>query len=133
MGHGECGGPPQGGPDRQGTGGSGLQEALYTKAQQEPAYRFYLLYDKVYRDDILAHAYALAKSHGGAPGMDGVTFAVIEATGVEAWLAAVQEALRTETYRPHPVRRVQIPKPGGGERPLGIPTIRDREIGRAHV
>jgi RNA-directed DNA polymerase len=106
-----------------------LQEALYTKAKQEPAYRFYLLYDKVYRTDILAHAYALSKQKGGAPGVDGVTFADIEAAGVEPWLAAVQEALRTQRYRPHPVRRVLIPKPGGvGERPLGIPTIQDRVV-----
>jgi len=105
-----------------------LQEALYTKAKQEPAYRFYLLYDKVYRRDILAHAYALSKQHRGAPGVDGVTFADIEATGVEGWLAAVEEALHTQTYRPQPVRRVRIPKPGGGERPLGIPTIRDRVV-----
>jgi RNA-directed DNA polymerase len=106
-----------------------LQEALYTKAKQEPAYRFYLLYDKVYRMDILAHAYALSKQHGGAPGVDGVTFADIETAGVEPWLAAVQEALRTETYRPQPVRRVLIPKPGGtGERPLGIPVIQDRVV-----
>ena len=106
-----------------------LQEALYTKAKQEPAYRFYLLYDKVYRRDILEHAYALSKQHGGAPGVDGVTFADIEAGGREQWLAAVQEALRTETYRPHPVRRVLIPKPGGtGERPLGIPVIQDRVV-----
>ena len=105
-----------------------LQEALYTKAKQEPAYRFYLLYDKVYRADILAHAYALAKQHGGAPGVDGVTFEDIDAAGVEPWLAAVQEALRTETYRAQPVRRVLIPKPGGGERPLGIPGIRDRVV-----
>ncbi len=106
-----------------------LQEALYTKAKQEPAYRFYLLYDKVYRADILAHAYALAKQNGGAPGVDGVTFEDIEAAGLEPWLAAVQEALRTETYRPYPVRRVLIPKPGGvGERPLGIPRILDRVV-----
>ena len=106
-----------------------LQEALYTKAKQEPAYRFYRLYDKVYRRDILAHAYALSKQNGGAPGVDGVTFADIEAAGLERWLAAVQEALRTQTYRPHPVRRVLIPKPGGvGERPLGIPVIRDRVV-----
>src|SRR5216684_5102432 len=103
-----------------------LQEALYTKAKQAPAYRFYLLYDKVYRADILAHAYALSQQHGGAPGVDGVTFEDIEGAGLERWLAAVQEALRTQTYRPQPVRRVMIPKPGGGERPLGIPTIRDR-------
>jgi RNA-directed DNA polymerase len=101
-----------------------FQEALYTKAKQEPAYRFYLLYDKVYRADILAHAYVLSRQHGGAPGVDGVTFDDIEAAGRERWLAAVQEALRTETYRPQPVRRVRIPKPGGtGERPLGIPTV----------
>src|SRR5215510_9129375 len=106
-----------------------LQEALYTKAKQEPAYRFYLLYDKVYRADILAYAYALAKQNGGAPGVDGVTFESIEAAGLEPWLAAVGEALRTETFRPQPVRRVLIPKPGGiGERPLGIPVIRDRVV-----
>jgi RNA-directed DNA polymerase len=105
-----------------------LQEALYTKAKQEPAYRFYLLYDKVYRADILAHAYALSKQHRGAPGVDGATFDDIERDGLEQWLAAVQEALRTQTYRPQPVRRVLIPKPGGGERPLGIPTIRDRVV-----
>jgi RNA-directed DNA polymerase len=110
-----------------------LQEALYTKAKQEPAYRFYLLYDKVARTDILEHAYALSKQKGGAPGVDGVTFDDIEAAGAEQWLAAVQEALRTETYRPHPVRRAPrgypIPKPGGmGERPLGIPGIQDRVV-----
>ncbi len=105
-----------------------LQEALYTKAKQEPAYRFYLLYDKVYRTDILAHAYTLSQQHGGAPGVDGVTFEDIEGEGRERWLAAVQEGLRTQTYRPQPVRRVLIPKPGGGERPLGIPTIRDRVV-----
>jgi RNA-directed DNA polymerase len=106
-----------------------LQEARYTKAKQEPAYRFYLLYDKVARMDILEHAYALSKQRGGAPGVDGVTFADIEAAGTEQWLAAVQEGLRTETYRPHPVRRVLIPKPGGtGERPLGIPVIQDRVV-----
>jgi RNA-directed DNA polymerase len=106
-----------------------LQEALYTKAKQEPGYRFYLLYDKVYRADILAHAYALSKQKGGAPGVDGVTFEDIETAGREGWLAAVGEALRTETYRIQPVRRVLIPKPGGiGERPLGVPGIRDRVV-----
>lgn len=105
-----------------------LQEALGTKAKQEPTYRFYLLYDKVYRADILAHAYALAKQQGGAPGVDGETFEAIEAAGRERWLAVMHEALRTETYRPQPVRRVRIPKPGGGERSLGIPTIRDRVV-----
>jgi RNA-directed DNA polymerase len=105
-----------------------LQDALYTKAKQESAYRFYLLYDKVSRADILAHAYAVAKQRGGAPGVDGVTFEDIERGGWERWLGAVGEEVRTETYRPQPVRRVLIPKPGGGERPLGIPTIRDRVV-----
>lgn len=105
-----------------------LQEALGTKAKQEPTYRFYLLYDKVYRADLLAHAYALAKQRGGAAGGDGETFEAIETAGRERWLAAVQDALRTETYRPQPVRRVHIPKPTGGVRPLGIPTIRDRVV-----
>lgn len=105
-----------------------LQEALGTKAKQEPTYRFYLLYDKVSRADILAHAYALAKQRDGAAGVDGETFEAIEAAGWERWVATVQEALRTETYRPQPVRRVRIPKPAGGARPLGIPTIRDRVV-----
>lgn len=105
-----------------------LQEALGTKAKQEPTYRFYLLYDKVYRADLLAHADALATQRGGAAGMDGETFETIETAGTERWLAAVQDARQTETYRPQPVRRVRIPKPGGGERPFGIPTIRDRVV-----
>jgi RNA-directed DNA polymerase len=105
-----------------------LQRKLYCKAKAEPAYRFYLLYDKLYRADILAHAYALARANDGAPGADGVTFETVEAAGLEEWLAALREELRTHRYRPQAVRRVMIPKPGGGERPLGIPTVRDRVV-----
>jgi RNA-directed DNA polymerase len=105
-----------------------LQRKLYRKAKAEPAFRFYLLYDKVCREDILRHAYALCRSHAGAPGVDGVTFAAIAASGEEEWLAGLREELTTRTYRAAPVRRVMIPKPGGGERPLGIPTIRDRVV-----
>jgi RNA-directed DNA polymerase len=105
-----------------------LQRKLYCKAKAEPEYRFYLLYDKVWRADVLVHAWALAKANGGASGVDGATFAGIEAAGAEKWLAGLRAELRDRTYRPQPVRRVSIPKPGGGERPLGIPTIRDRVV-----
>src|ERR1700676_2455935 len=105
-----------------------LQRKLYRKAKAEPAFRFYLLYDKIYREDILRHAYALARANAGASGTDGMTFAAIEALGLESWLAGLREELILKTYRPDPVRRVMIPKPDGGERPLGIPTIRDRVV-----
>jgi len=105
-----------------------LQRKLYGKAKTEPGYRFYLLYDKVWRADILRHAYDLARANKGAPGVDGATFAQIEAAGLENWLARLGEELRAKTYQCQPVRRVMIPKPGGSERPLGIPTIRDRVV-----
>jgi RNA-directed DNA polymerase len=105
-----------------------LQRKLYCKAKAEPAFRFYLLYDKICREDILRHAYELARNNAGAPGVDGVTFKQIEASGIEAWLAGLREELVSKAYRPDPVRRATIPKPGGGERPLGIPTIRDRVV-----
>jgi hypothetical protein len=105
-----------------------LQRKLYVKAKTEPTFRFYRLYDKVYRPDILAHAFALAKANDGAPGVDGMTFDDVDAAGRENWLAALREDLRTRRYRPAAVRRVYIPKPGGGERPFGIPTVRDRVV-----
>jgi RNA-directed DNA polymerase len=105
-----------------------LQRKLYLKAKEEPDFRFYLLYDKIYRDDMLRHAYDVARSNKGAPGVDGVTFEMIETQGLETWLSGIRANLMAKTYQPAPVRRVMIPKPGGGERPLGIPTIRDRVV-----
>src|SRR3981189_1233497 len=103
-----------------------LQMALHAKAKAEAGYRFYALYDKISRDDILMHAYAQCRSNKGAPGVDGQEFADIEAYGVQRWLGELALALRQETYRPDPIRRVYIPKANGKLRPLGISTLRDR-------
>jgi len=104
-----------------------LQRKLYRKAKQEPSCRFHALYDKIYRGDILSHAYNLARSNKGSAGIDGVTFASIEENeGVSVFIAELEEALRNKTYQPDPVKRVMIPKSDGSQRPLGIPTIRDR-------
>src|SRR4051794_2885445 len=98
-----------------------LQRKLYRKAKAEPTFRFYLLYDKIHRADILRHAYALARSNGGAPGVDGITFARIEAEGLDGWLAGLREDLVAKTYRPAPVRRGGVPQPRGGGSPPGPP------------
>jgi group II intron reverse transcriptase/maturase len=100
--------------------------ALHSKAKSEAQYRFYALYDKIYREDILAHAYAQCRSNKGAPGVDGQDFADVESYGREQWLGELAQALREEGYRPDPIRRVFIPKANGKLRPLGIPTLRDR-------
>lgn len=105
-----------------------LQRKLYCKAKAEPTCRFHQLYDKIWRSDILWHAWALMRSNRGAPGVDGVSFEQIEEDGLQDWLDGLQEELRGKRYRPQAVRRVMIPKPGGGERPLGLPTIRDRVV-----
>jgi len=110
-----------------------LQAALQAKAKESPDYRFYALYDKVHRADVLAIAYARCEANEGAAGVDGQTFADIEAYGLERWLGALAQELKAKTYRPQAVRRVWIPKADGKQAPLGVPTIRDRVVQMAAV
>src|ERR1700751_2060187 len=105
-----------------------LQTALHAKAKESPSFRFHALYDKVYRKDVLAYAYERCQANGGAAGVDNQTFENIEAYGKERWLDELAQELKSRTYQPLPVRRVYIPKPDGKQRPLGIPTIRDRVV-----
>lgn len=105
-----------------------LQAALHAKAKAEPAFRFYQLYDKVYRQDVLALAYQRCKSNGGVAGVDGQSFEDIKEYGVERWLGELAERVRKKGYKPEAVKRVWIPKPNGKLRPLGIPTIADRVV-----
>ena len=110
-----------------------LRAALRAKAKGSPNYRFYTVYDKVYRPDVLAFAYRCCRANGGAPDVDVQKFADIESYGTERWLGELVEELRSQTYRPQAVRRVWIPKPDGKRRPLGIPTVKDRVVQMAAV
>jgi RNA-directed DNA polymerase len=109
------------------------QMALHAKAKESPSFRFYALYDKVYRKDVLTFAYEWCKAHGGAAGGDGQKLEDIEAYGTERWLAELAQELKSRTYQPLPVRRVYIPKPDGKQRPLGVPALRDRTAQMAAV
>ncbi len=110
-----------------------LQSSLQAKAKSEPSYRFYSLWDKICRADVLQEAYRRSRANAGAPGIDNIDFAAIETTGRERWLTMLQEELRSKTYAPQPLLRVWIPKRNGGQRPLSIPTVKDRVVQTAAV
>lgn len=110
-----------------------LQQSLQAKAKANPTLRFYSLYDKVYRRDVLAFAYQRCRVNGGSAGVDGQTFEQIESAGLGAWLDGLTEELKSKTYKPQAVRRVCLPKADGKQRPLGIPTIKDRVAQMAAV
>ena len=110
-----------------------FQKKLHTKAKAEPRFRFYSLYDKTCRMEVLEEAYRKAKTNGGTCGVDGETFKDVEEKGVANYLAELQLEMKERRYEPQPVRRVYIPKPNGKERPLGIPTIRDRVVQTAFL
>ena len=110
-----------------------LQTALHAKAKGSSSFRFYALYDKVYRGDVLGFAYQCCQANGGAAGVDNQSLEDIEAYGVERWLGELARELKSRTYQPLPVRRVYLPKPAGGQRPLGVPAIRDRVAETAAV
>jgi RNA-directed DNA polymerase len=110
-----------------------LQDTLQAKAKTEPGCRFYSLWDKVWREDVLREAWKRCRANGGASGVDSRSFADIESEGLDGWLESLREELRSKSYRPQPLLRVWIPKSNGGQRPLGIPTIKDRVVQMAVV
>jgi RNA-directed DNA polymerase len=110
-----------------------LQNSLQAKAKLEPSYRFYSLWDKICREDVLREAYRRSRANAGAPGVDGIGFEAIEALGLEQWLGTLREELRSKSYAPQPLLRVWIPKRNGGQRPLSIPTVKDRVVQTAVV
>jgi RNA-directed DNA polymerase len=110
-----------------------LQNSLQAKAKLEPSYRFYSLWDKICREDVLREAYRRSRANAGAPGVDGIGFEAIETLGLEQWLGTLREELRSKLYAPQPLLRVWIPKRNGGQRPLSIPTVKDRVVQTAVV